>query len=102
MFNNDTGEIHSLTKAGVVFLVFLFIAIVTYFLLSTPIDIIFDSFESADFAKAEAQKDTIMPLIRTACNIFFALFISIPATWFIFWVFHREASYNEYYPSRRF
>lgn len=97
---DDGIEIRSLTKAGVVFLVFLFIAVITFFLISAPVNLIYSSFESSDFGKAETQKDTIMPLIRTATSIFFALFISIPVTWFIFWVFHREANYSDL--NRRF
>ena len=89
--------VNSLTKAGVVFAVYLFIAVITYFLLSGAIDVIYGGFESADFGQAETQKDNLMPLIRTATTIFFALFISIPVTWFIFWVFHREANYNDLY-----
>ena len=96
MFDKDNGEITSLTKAGLVFLVFLTIAIITYALLSPIMTSIFNAFDASDFSNAETQKDTYLPLISQCCTVFFAIFISLPMTWFIFWVFHREPRYNEY------
>ena len=100
MFNRDNGEVTSLTQAGIVFLVFLTIAIVTFALISPLMTSIFDSFAASDFSNAEDEKDTYLPLFRDCCTVFFAVFVSLPMTWFIFWVFHRQANYNEY--NRRF
>ena len=96
MFNNDNGEINSLVKAGLVFIVFLMIVIITYALLSPIMTSIFDAFAASNFGNAETQKDTYLPIVRQCCTIFFAILISLPMTWFIFWVFHREPRYNEY------
>src|SRR4030042_303869 len=96
MFDNPSGEPRSLITAGVRFLVFLIIALITYFLVSIPVNMIFDSFEDTDFGNAETQKDTYMPLIRQCMTIFFAIFVSLPATWFIFWVFHREPQISQF------
>lgn len=90
------GEIHSLTKAGIVFLVFLVIAIIVYALLSPITTILFDSFENANWGNAESEKTWVIDGVRQACTIMFAIFISLPMTWFIFWVFHREPRYTEY------
>jgi len=100
MLEGRNMEVHSLTKAGVVFLLYLFLVLVIYFALSTPVEMLFDAFESADFAGAETQKDTYMPVIRTACTIFFSILVSIPVAWFFFWIFHREPSYQETYPGQ--
>jgi ABC-type Fe3+ transport system permease subunit len=88
MFDNQ--PIESLTKAGVVFLVFLTIVLIAFFTLYPVVTALFDAFNSADWAKAETQKATYMPIIESACTAFFAILISLPATWFIFWVFSRE------------
>jgi hypothetical protein len=91
----EDTEVHSLTKAGVVLVVYLFIVLLTYFALSVPVNALFDVFQGADWAAAESQKASYMPYIRQVCTIFFAVFISIPIAWFFFWVFHREPAYNE-------
>ena len=95
LLQGDQVEVKSLTKAGVVFLVYLFIVIVLYFFLSVPINSIYDAFEAGSWSLAESQKAGYMPLIRTATTVFFAVLISIPVTWFFFWVFHREPSYQQ-------
>ena len=91
-------EVHSLTKAGVVLATYLFIVLLTYFVLSAPINMIFDGFQAGNWGAAETMKSDYMDLIRSACTLFFALFISIPIVWFFFWVFHREPAYNEQQP----
>lgn len=80
----------SISKAGAVFVVYLFIVVAAYFLLSAPVDLIFDAFASADAAQASDELSTFIPQFRTALQIFFALFLALPVTWFVFWVFHRE------------
>ena len=88
----DRGEVNSLISAAVIFVIYLFVCIITYFVLSTPIDMIFDAFAGSDFgvAAADTARDTYIPLYRQALTIFFCIFISIPVTWFIFWCFKRE------------
>ena len=88
MFDNQ--PIDSLTKAGVVFIVFLAIVLITSFMLYPLVTSLFNAFDSADFANAEDEKDTYLPIIESACTAFFAILISLPATWFIFWAFSRE------------
>jgi ABC-type Fe3+ transport system permease subunit len=88
MFDNQ--PIDSLVKAGLVFLVFLTIVLICFFTLYPVVTAIFGAFNSADWANAETQKATYMPIIESACTAFFAILISLPATWFIFWVFSKE------------
>jgi ABC-type Fe3+ transport system permease subunit len=94
MFDNE--PIQSLTKAGVVFLVFLTIVLIAFFTLYPVVTSLFDAFESANFQNAEDEKDTYLPIIESACTAFFAILISLPATWFIFWVFSREPDITQY------
>jgi hypothetical protein len=95
MFDNPSGEPRSLVQAGITFAVFLVIALITYFVVSIPVNLIFDSFENTNWGAAETQKATYMPIIRQCMMIFFAIFVSLPMTWFIFWVFHREPQYQQ-------
>lgn len=95
LFDNPDVEIRSMTKAGVVFLVALFIVVVIYFLIGGVVDALFDAFLSGDWANAETQKNTYVPSIRIAFRIFLAILVSIPVVWFFFWVFHREPAYIE-------
>ena len=92
MFNNQ--PVDSLTHAAVIFLVFLSIVLIASFTLYPIVTSLFDAFESADFAKAEDEKDTYLPIIEVAFTATLAIFISLPATWFIFWVFSREPGYE--------
>lgn len=91
-----TPEVRSLTKAGVVLAVYLFIVLLVYFLLSGPVEALYSALSSGSWGAAESQKVSYMALIRQATTIFFAIFISIPIVWFFFWVFHREPAYQEY------
>lgn len=95
VFDGQGVEVTSLTKAGVVLLTYLFIVLLTYFILSVPINMIFDAFQGANWAAAESHKVSYMAEIRQVCTLFFAIFISIPIVWFFFWVFHREPNYGE-------
>lgn len=83
-----------LIKAGIMMLVFLFITIIAYFLLSAPVNLIFNAFDDIDTGEAVDEMNTIMPNIRTAFNIFFALLAAVPLTWFIFWSFSREPDWG--------
>ena len=101
LFDGETGEVRSLTKAGVVLLVYLFIVLLTYFALSGPVNAIYGAFDSTNWGTgAESHHASYMALIRQATTVFFAIFISIPIVWFFFWVFHREPSYQEYNPNQ--
>ena len=84
----------NIINAGVVMIVYLFIAITAYFLLSAPIGLIFDSFDDADAGDATSHLDTVIPTIRVVFNMFFAMMAAVPITWFIFWTMHREPDWG--------
>jgi hypothetical protein len=94
MLGIDEYNEFGLIRAGVILAVFTFIVIITYFALSMPINAIYSGFENADFGNAEDEITSYMPIIRNVTTLFFAIFVSLPVTWFFFWVFHREPSYN--------
>jgi len=91
----DLG-IRSITQAGVLFLAFLFMVVVFYFVLSGPVDAIFDGFDDVDDPISGDEIDLFLPNIRTAMNIAFALMLATPITGFIMWVFSREPFYERY------
>jgi len=103
-------DIDSIALAGVSFLIFLFMAIAVYFLLSAPVETVLDSFLSGDFGDANDELAEFVPLIKTGVKIAFALAIATPMTYFIMWVFHREPAHermpvyrsSNYYNRRRY
>ena len=70
--------------------------IISYFIMSTPVDMLFSGFEDSDFGEGETTKDSVMPTIRIVFNIAMALMISIPVTWLVMKVFSREPDYSRY------
>ena len=88
----------SITKAGLIFIVYLFIVIISFFALSPVINAIFGAFENGDFGEQQDEMDAYLPGVMSAMTLFLALFVSAPIAWFIMWVFHREPA--EYYYRR--
>lgn len=86
----------SITRMGVIFIFYLFISLLIYFVLSTPVAMLFDGFDDADFGEAENEKNRFLPNIRTSFTIAMAFFIGIPVTWFIMKIFSREPDYSRF------
>jgi len=82
----------SLIKIGVVTVVYLFSALLAYFLLSTPISSIFSSIETA--GSNLQQTSGIMDTIRWAFNIFFAGLAAIPFAYLVAKVMEREPQWR--------
>jgi len=91
MFDMNTG---SIIKAGVSMLLYLFLVLVIYFILSSPLDTLFDNFDDLDAAEATDEMNEYLPNIITSLDIFFALIIAAPITGFIVWVFSREPDWS--------
>lgn len=88
-------EIDNIVHAGLVFIVYLFVAILVYYLLSSPVDTLLNMFlNSSVGTSAEIAMSTNIPLIKTALNIAFALGIAFPIVWFIMWVFSKEPDFS--------
>ena len=86
----------SITRAGMIYLVYTFMVVITYFLLSTPIALLFDSFIGGDYGTASGEMAYYVPFFETVLNIALAIFLAIPITWFVMWIFHREPAYYRY------
>ena len=86
-------ETDSLSKGVTIFLTYLFMVLIAYFMISVPVNALFDAFGSADLAEATDEMALYLPNIRTAFNLFFAGMLAVPMTWFISWVFSREPAY---------
>lgn len=88
----------SISRIGMVFIIYLFCLLITFFILSEPIDMIWDSFSDADFAEGEDEKDSLILNIRTVMKMFWALFMTLPLVWVVSKVFSREpATYYRRY-----
>jgi len=88
----------NIITAGVAMATYLFCVIVAYFLLSTPVDLIFSGFDDADTGAAAEYLDVHIASMRTIFQMFFAMMAAVAPAWFIFWIFHREPQwgYNQY------
>ena len=72
MFENQE-EVHSLTQAAVVLVTYVFLVLILYFVLSTPVNMIFDGFDTTNWAAAEPQHASTMSNIRQTWTIFCAI-----------------------------
>jgi len=86
----DSNEINNIIHAGVVFVIWLWIAIAMYFLLSPAIDAIFEGMINAPLGDTADEMTRHGPEIQQAVKIAFALGVATPSTWIIFWVFSAE------------
>jgi len=79
----------NIIRAGLTFLLYLFIVVICYFVISGPVEILIDSFTGT-----HAQVDSRLDLYKTFFSMFFAIWAAVPITWFIFWVMHREPDWS--------
>ena len=87
----ETDEISSIIQAGVVFAVYLFVMILLYFVLSSPIDSVMNGIiGSASNTLASDEMTEFSPNFTWAVKLAFAISIAIPVTWFVFWLFSKE------------
>lgn len=83
----------SISYNGAMFLLFLFISIVVFFVLSSPVDQILDGVLGMDGLTSSDEIDLYVPAIKIAVRIAFSLSISTPLVWFAIKMFNREPAY---------
>jgi len=89
MFENE--QVDNIIHAGLILIVYMFCVILLYFVLSSPVDAIFDAIETGSVGTdAETYMTEFLPNIEWAVRVVFAIALAIPITWFIFWIFSRE------------
>jgi len=81
---------------GILLIVYLFIIIVCYIVLSSPFETIISGFEDINSTASDAQIESSGGLVRSAFDISFGLAGIIPIVWFIVWVFSREPDWRYY------
>ena len=77
-------------------MLYLFIVLISYFIMITPVEMIFDGFDDADFGEADSYKDDYMPLFRTSFTIAIAALFACPVTWLAMKIFSRDPNYYQY------
>ena len=87
-----------IVRAGMTMLLYLFIVMIAYWIISNPLNMLFNIFDNLPGANTEGVYNTVIPNLRTAFNLFIALLAATPITWFITWVMSREPdwSYRRY------
>jgi len=88
----------SITIIGATFLLYLFIMIIVFYVLSSPVAYIFDAFAGVPLGEASDEMATYLPYYRAAVQLGFAIGIATPVVWFIMKIFSREPAY--YMPRR--
>jgi hypothetical protein len=84
-------EVDNIIHAGLILIVYLFCAVVLYFVLSSPVDMILGAIGgSAAGTPAETPMSYMLPNIAWAVRVVFAGSFAIPIAWFILWVFSKE------------
>lgn len=81
-------------QASILLIVYTFIIVTLYMVLSDPFDKIVTPLEDLNMSASDAHMDRVGGYVRTAFDISFALLIIVPASWFVFWVFHREPDWR--------
>ena len=75
------------------FIAYLFVVVICYFVISTPVDMLFDA-----FVGSHAQVDSYIPLYKSFFTLFFSFWAAVPFVWLAARVFSREPhwSYRRY------
>jgi hypothetical protein len=84
----------NIIRLGASMLIGLFLVIILYFVISTPLESIMDGFDDADVGDANAEMDYTLPWIRSAMSMAFAIAIASPVVIFVFRTFEREPRWD--------
>jgi hypothetical protein len=91
----DDGEINNILHAGLVFILFLFVAILLYYMLSYPLDLLFNAIDAGSVGTDAADPMAwLLPNIQWGLNVAFALSFAFPIVWIILWVFKQEPDFS--------
>ena len=95
MFDGNDSEVNNIIHAGLIFILYLFIAIILYFVLSVPIELILSGIQGgATGTNAQGSMNLFMPGVRWGLNVAFALFLAFPVAWFVLWIFKQEPDFS--------
>ena len=72
-----------ITQIGLAGAIFFIITLVCFFLLSSPVETILTSFEGITSNVAQDELDAQFEITRIVMTMFWAIFISLPATWIV-------------------
>ena len=84
----------NILRAGVILMVYLFIIIVLYIFLSSPVDDIITNFENINLTASDSHIESNSAIGRTVFDMIFAILGLVPVVWFVFWCFHREPDWG--------
>lgn len=89
----DKIDQDNIIKIAVIFIVYLFISVVCYYLLSSPIATLFGVFNGIQAGDATGPLAREYTLIMSTMTIVWAIFLAIPITWFVMKIFSREPAW---------
>ena len=73
----------SITRIGITAATFIFITLLAFYVLSSPVDTIIDAFDDADMGHANDEMDEFMPVFKNILTLFWAIFLALPLTWLV-------------------
>ena len=91
----EEGEVNNILHAGMIFILYLFVAILLYYALSYPLSLFFDSMQTGSVGTgSESYMTWLLPNVRWGLNVAFALSFAFPVTWFVMWIFSQEPDFS--------
>lgn len=79
-----------IVRSGIILIVYLFVVIILFIVLSNPFEEMVSSFEDVNLTGSDTRVDAAGNTSRLVFNFTFAGFAIIPVVWFVYWVFSRE------------
>jgi len=80
----------SIIRAGGMLLISTFLILVLYFVISSPLEAIFTTFDDAQTGNADDEMDIYLPYTRDALNIAWAVALITPSVIFVIYIFFVE------------
>ena len=81
-------------RGGIILIMYTFVMIVIYLVISGVFDDFVTSFEDVNLTNSDAEIEQSGGVIRTVFNMSFAGLVIIPILWFIYFAFYREPDWR--------
>lgn len=86
-----------IVRNGIILIVYLFIIIVLFIILSGPFDDIMTSFEDINSTASDSRIEDSSSYNKLVFDMVFVMLALIPIIWFIVWCFSREPEWGRRY-----
>ena len=84
----------NIVHGGVILIVYVFVVIVCYSVISGAYDDIITGVENVNSTASDVKVEYAGTMIRTVFDLMFAGLVLVPVIWFVYWVFSREPDWR--------